>query len=156
MSQNDTPGVVYVREVMVQYRGPRRALADTIKHPRDAVRFALKVVTDDSREHFLAIYLDARHRPIAHSIVSIGTATAALVHPREVFQAGVLVGAVAIVLAHNHPSGDAIPSNEDRVLSERLQKAGEILGITVLDSVVWARDGGFTSLFDQSGEIGSR
>lgn len=151
MSQNDTPGVVYVREVTVQYRGPRRALADAIRHPRDAVRFALKVVTDDSREHFLTIYMDARHRPIAHSVVSIGTATAALVHPREVFQPGVLVGAVAVIVLHNHPSGDSDPSQEDRALSERLRKAGDILGIAVLDSIVWTRHGAFTSLFAQSG-----
>jgi DNA repair protein RadC len=154
MSRTETPGVVYVREVAIQYRGPRRQVPATIGHPRDAVTFVRKLVTDHAREHFVAIYLDGRHRPIAHSVVSVGTATSALVHPREVFQAGVLAGAVAVIVLHNHPSGDPAPSREDREIAERLRKAGDILGIRILDSVVWTTDGAFVSKLDEAGLSG--
>ncbi len=132
----------YIREVSVRYCGqPRKA--DAIRNPADVARIARRIVTDDSREHLLAMYLDARHRPIAYQIVSIGTATSSLVHPREVFQPAVLVGAAALVLAHNHPSGDPTPSREDYSISKRLKDAGELLGIALLDHVVWTRANGY-------------
>ena len=96
------------------------------------------VVKNDAREHFVVIMLDGRHRPIGYQVVSIGTATASLVHPREVFQAAVGLGAVALIIAHNHPSGDPTPSLEDREVTERLIRAGDLLGIRLLDSVVVA------------------
>ena len=100
--------------------------------------------------------LDGRHRAIAHSIVSIGTATATLVHPREVFQPAVLLGAVAVLLLHNHPSGDPSPSTEDRDITRRLAEAGRLLGITVLDHVVWTRESGFHSLREHApSDLGS-
>jgi DNA repair protein RadC len=94
------------------------------------------VIGNDAREHFLVLMLDGRHRPIAYQTVSIGTATASLVHPREVFQAAVGLGACGVIVAHNHPSGDPSPSREDRDVTQRLIKAGEVLGIRLLDSVV--------------------
>jgi DNA repair protein RadC len=106
------------------------------------------VVGGDAREHFVVLMLDARHRPIAYQVVSIGTATASLVHPREVFQAAVSIGAVAIIVAHNHPSGDPSPSREDREVTERLNRAGGVLGIRLLDSVVVA-DSGFHSIREE-------
>lgn len=153
MSEGSTQELVYVREVAIRYRGPRRAVAAVIGHARLAVAFACKLVTDDAREHFVALYLDGRHRPIAHSVVSVGTATATLVHPREVFQPAVLVGAVAVIVLHNHPSGDPTPSTEDHALSERLRQAGELLGIHVLDCVIWVRGGEFIS--ESSGTPGA-
>lgn len=154
MPEESTRELVYVREVAIRYRGPRLSVAAMIGHPKQAVDFARKLVTDDAREHFVAIYLDGRHRPIAHSVVGIGTATSALVHPREVFQPGVIAGAVAVIVLHNHPSGEPSPSKEDREIAERLRKAGEILGIRVLDSVVWTTDGAFVSIFDETGLSG--
>lgn len=142
--------IVYVREVAIRYRGPRLSVSAVIRRPEEAVAFARKVVTDDAREHFVAIYLDGRHRPIAHSVVSVGTASAALIHPREVFQAAVIAGAVNVIVLHNHPSGDPDPSKEDSEISERLKKAGEILGIGVLDSLVWTSDGAFVSITNQT------
>lgn len=147
--------IVYVREVAIRYRGPRLSAAP-VAEPKQAVAFARKVVTDDAREHFVAIYLDGRHRPIAYSVVGVGTASAALVHPREVFQAAVIAGAVGVIILHNHPSGDPNPSREDFELSERLKKAGELLGISVLDSLVWTTDGTFVSISTyQSGLLAS-
>jgi DNA repair protein RadC len=141
-----TKDVCFVREVTVRYRGRRLAASASIREPLEAVKFAQQIARDDAREHFIAIYLDGRHRPIAHSLVSIGTATASLVHPREVFQPAVLVGAVATLILHNHPSGDPSPSREDWEVAERLVRAGELLGIRLLDSIVWAGEGAFLSM----------
>jgi DNA repair protein RadC len=100
------------------------------------------------REHFVVFDLDARNRVIARRIVSIGSLTGVDVHPREVFKAAVINSAAAIVMAHNHPSGDPSPSRADLELTKRLYQAGEILGIIVLDHVIVA-EGGFVSLADR-------
>lgn len=92
------------------------------------------------REQFLAVMLDGRNQVLGFNIVSIGTLTSALVHPREVFKAAILSSAAAIVLVHNHPSGDPEPSAEDRALTERMKNAGELVGIRVLDHVVIGDD----------------
>jgi len=128
---------VFVREAIVRYRGRKVPTEPQISTPTMAVSIARRVVHDEAREHFTALYLDSRHRPIAHSVVSVGTATASLVHPREVFQAAVLTGACALLVLHNHPSGDVSPSGEDRAVTRRLAEAGQILGIRLLDSIVW-------------------
>lgn len=97
------------------------------------------------KEHFRALYVDARRRLILAETVSIGTLTSSLVHPREVFQPAVAHSAAALVVAHNHPSGDPEPSPEDLALTRRLRQAGEILGIEVLDHLVVGR-GRYVSL----------
>lgn len=92
---------------------------------------------DDRRETFMALYLNARHRPImAPYVVSVGSLNASLVHPREVFRPAVELGACAIIVAHNHPSGDVEPSGDDIALTERLKEAGDIMGIKVLDHLI--------------------
>ena len=93
------------------------------------------------REQFTCIHLDAKNRLISREVISIGHLTAALVHPREVFKGAILANAASVAFVHNHPSGDPEPSREDLDLTRRLVKAGEILGITVLDHVVIARGG---------------
>jgi len=130
-----------IREAVVRYRGPARRAGETMRAPADVARFVRALVGTDAREHFVAILLDGRHRPIAYQVVSVGTATASLVHPREVFQPAVGVGAVAILVAHNHPSGDPTPSAEDREVTERLIRAGQLIGIPLLDHVVVAERG---------------
>jgi DNA repair protein RadC len=137
-----------IREAVVRYRGSRRRVAEIIRCGADVARFIRGVVGGDAREHFVVLMLDGRHRPIAYQVVSVGTATASLVHPREVFQAAVSIGAVAVIVAHNHPSGDPSPSREDREVTERLNRAGEVMGIRLLDSVVVA-DSGFHSIREE-------
>ena len=127
---------VCIREAVVQYRGSRRRADESIRNPPAVARFIRGVVGSDAREHFVSILLDARYRPIAYQVTSIGTATASLVHPREVFQVAVGLGACGLIVAHNHPSGDPSPSPEDQTVTERLAKAGELIGIRLLDSVV--------------------
>jgi len=99
----------------------------------------------------MVLLLDGRHRVMSESQVSQGTLTASLVHPREVFRAAVRAAAAAIVLVHNHPSGDPSPSREDRDVTARLVAAGELIGIQVVDHVVVA-DAGYYS-FQEEGEI---
>ncbi len=139
-----------VREVVLEYRGRALRAPGVIREPASAVDLARRIVRDDAREHFLAVYLDGRHRPIGHSVVSIGTATASLVHPREVYQSAVLLGAVSVLLLHNHPSGDPSPSREDSEVTDRLRDAGRILGIRLLDHIVWTRHGSFHSFRENS------
>jgi DNA repair protein RadC len=88
------------------------------------------------REVFVALLLDGRHRFQGEIRVSEGTLTTTLVHPREVFAPALRAGAAAIILVHNHPSGDPTPSAEDAALTERLRQVGEVIGIRVLDHVV--------------------
>lgn len=139
---SSTEGVHMIREVAIRYIGARRRVAEKIASPAEAARYFRRRIHDDAREHFIALYLDGRHRAIADAIVSIGTATASLVHPREVFQPAIAVGACALLIGHNHPSGDPTPSAEDLEVTRRLAEAGRILGIVLLDHVVWTRDGG--------------
>ena len=106
------------------------------RHAGDVAGLARAFLKDDPRERFIAIYLDAKYRPIAVHDVSTGTATASLVHPREVFGPALQLAAAAIVVAHNHPSGDPTPSTEDRQVTDRLRQAGELLGVQVLDHLV--------------------
>lgn len=88
------------------------------------------------REQFLVCGLDARHCIIGVNIVSIGSLTLAIVHPREVFKPLILMNAAAWICAHNHPSNDPTPSEEDRQLTIRLKKGADLLGITLLDHLV--------------------
>ena len=88
------------------------------------------------RERFIVVPMDARHRPLGIFLVSIGSVSTSIVHPREVFLSAVVCQASAIVVAHNHPSGDPSPSSEDEAVTARLKEAGSILGITMLDHLV--------------------
>lgn len=94
-----------------------------------------------TRETFWVLLLDGRNRLRDELCVSVGTLTAALVHPREVFGPAVRGGAASVILVHNHPSGDPSPSAEDVELTRRLVQAGDLIGITVLDHVVVAQAG---------------
>lgn len=85
---------------------------------------------------------------MSYSIVSIGTANFAPVTPREIFQRAVLVGAIAIVLAHNHPSDSTTPSSDDHAITKRISEAGNILGIKILDHVI-VTDSHFTSFLEE-------
>ena len=93
------------------------------------------------REQFLVCGLDAKHCVIGVNIVSIGSLTLAIVHPREVFKPLILMNAGAWICAHNHPSGDPLPSPEDRVLTSRLRQGADLLGITLLDHLILTDEG---------------
>lgn len=109
-----------------------------IRSPQDACRAAIGI-RSASKEHFLTLYLDARNVLIHEEVVSIGSLNANIVHPREVFKPAISHGAAAIILIHNHPSGDVSPSQEDLKLTARLAEAGQLMGIEVLDHIIVAR-----------------
>jgi DNA repair protein RadC len=114
------------------------ALGADVPHPL-ALAKALRAIFDDlphDRESFVCVSIDARNRAIGFDVVAIGTMTGVEVHPREVFRAAILAGAVGICVAHNHPSGDPTPSPEDASLTQRLRDAGRLVGIPVLDHMV--------------------
>lgn len=138
MSETTQP--VFFREIETTYTGPQHKPIQ-IREARNVLAFLQSEIGAQAREHFVAFYLDARHNVIGYQIVSIGTATASLVHPREVFQPAIGIGACALIIAHNHPSGDAMPSPEDVQITERLTEAGKVLGIPLLDSLIIARNG---------------
>ena len=89
-------------------------------------------------EHFGVLLLDTKHNVLRTSLVSVGTLDASIVHPREVFGAAAAAGAAALVLFHNHPSGDPRPSPDDVELTRRLAAAGVLMGIDVIDHVILA------------------
>jgi DNA repair protein RadC len=93
-------------------------------------------VRDSKKEHLVAFYLDTQNRLLERQIVSVGTLTASLVHPREVFEPAVALRAGSVIVAHNHPSGSITPSPEDTEVTHRLKEAGVILGIPLLDHVI--------------------
>jgi DNA repair protein RadC len=101
-------------------------------------------------EVFLAVLLDVKHRPVRDERVSVGILDGSLIHPREVFAAAVRERAAAVILLHNHPSGDPAPSPEDREVTLRLREAGSLLGIPVLDHVIIG-DGAYFSFREEAG-----
>lgn len=90
----------------------------------------------ETKEHFIALHLDGKNRIVCFDRVSLGSLNQSIVHPREVFKTACLSSAAAILLLHNHPSGDPTPSREDREITRRLKEAGDLLGITVLDHII--------------------
>jgi DNA repair protein RadC len=97
-------------------------------------------IRSSNREHFVGFYLNSRNQVLRREIISIGSLNASIVHPREVFVPAIAVSAASLILAHNHPSGDATPSEEDLAITRRIHEAGRLLGIELLDHVVVARE----------------
>jgi DNA repair protein RadC len=120
-----------------------------VRHAGDVVGMLRAFHRDDPRERFAVVYLDARHRPLAVHTAHVGTADSAPVHPREVFGPALALAAVAVVVAHNHPTGDPTPSPDDRRITERLRQAGELLGVPLLDHIVLG-DPRYFSFADES------
>ena len=125
-----------------------------IRGPADVYRHFHPTLRHAAHERFLVVLLDGRHRVLRQELVSQGTLTASLVHPREVFRPALREAAAALILVHNHPSGDPTPSREDREVTARLRRAGEILGVPVLDHVVVA-ERGYCSLREDGGLDGA-
>jgi DNA repair protein RadC len=110
-----------------------------ISSPADTLPF-LTAIKDQQKEHFVCLYLNARNQLICQEVISIGSLSASIVHPREVFAVAISRSCASVLLAHNHPSADVTPSKDDIELTRRLVKAGEILGIEVIDHIIIGRD----------------
>ncbi|NOU99789.1 RadC family protein [Paenibacillus planticolens] len=107
-----------------------------IRSPKDAFELLEPDFRYLNKEHFTCLFLNTKNRVIFKEIISIGSLNAAIVHPREVFQAALKRCSASIVCSHNHPSGDSTPSPEDIELTRRLVSVGEIVGIEVLDHII--------------------
>jgi DNA repair protein RadC len=107
-----------------------------VRSPRDVFHLMQPYAAREVGESFWILALDSQHRVSAPTVITRGILNASLVHPREVFQAAILAGAVAIVLCHNHPSGDPTPSPDDRAVTDQLVAAGRLLDIPVHDHVI--------------------
>jgi DNA repair protein RadC len=127
---------VPVYKVTLVREGRVSCYQQQIRSSADASTLLHTYLADVDREHFAIILLNQKNRVVGVNTVSIGSLTASVVHPREVFKPAILSNAAAIILAHNHPSGQPQPSQEDRVLTVRLVAAGKLLGISVLDHVI--------------------
>lgn len=108
----------------------------TIHHSAGAADALRPFFAGLDREQFLVCALDAKHAVIGVNVVSVGSLTLSIVHPREVMKPLILLNAGAWICAHNHPSGDPTPSAEDRALTKRLREVGDLLGITLLDHLI--------------------
>lgn len=152
-SARNSPSLIedtFIRETRVSCIHSKQTLFK-IRSASDVATFVRSVLTDNSREHFVAMFLDAMHQVTAYSIVSIGIANSAPVTPREVFQRAIVAGAISIVVAHNHPSGSTLPSDEDHKVTKRLFESGALLGIKLLDHVVVADNEHYS--FSENGDL---
>ena len=126
----DVVTIQMVHERQLMYGGVR------LTSPGQAADAFKALVGDPDREIFCVLILDGKNRITSIHQVSQGSLNQSIVHPRETFKAAILANAAAIILAHNHPSGDTTPSREDKEITQRLKEAGELLGIRVLDHVI--------------------
>lgn len=107
-----------------------------VENTQEAAQMARRQLAGRKKEHFVLILLDSRHRVLKAAPISVGSLDMSVVHPREAFREAIAAGAAAILLAHNHPSGDPTPSPQDLDLTRRLAEAGRLLGIPVLDHLI--------------------
>lgn len=124
-----------------------------IDSPQKAID-QLTHIRDKKKEYFVVLYLNARNQLIHKETISVGTLTASLIHPREVFAPAILQHSACLILAHNHPSGDVTPSQEDKRVTTKLITAGDLLGIQVSDHLILTATS-YISL-KESGKLGKR
>ncbi len=109
----------------------------SIRSPEDVRKLLLERLRFEEREHFFTVLLNTKNHCLGIEEVSVGSLNSSIVHPREVFRAAIRRSAAALIIAHNHPSGDCTPSREDLEVTRRLTEAGRLLGIDVLDHVIF-------------------
>ncbi len=117
-----------------------------VSTPEDVVALCSTQLLGLDREHFWALVLSTKNRLLRMVEVSVGSLNASIVHPRELFKEAVRMSAASVVVVHNHPSGDPTPSGADLQLTRRLAKAGEVLGIELLDHIVIGDGGAHVSM----------
>jgi DNA repair protein RadC len=124
------------RRLLARHEGPLLQFRSS----RDVANYYMPIFAGKKREEFQIVLLDRKNRVMKNLMISQGSLTASVVHPREVFNPAIRESAAAIICVHNHPSGDPQPSQEDRVLTTRLAQAGQLLGIQMLDHIIVGRD----------------
>lgn len=111
-----------------------------IEKAKDVYDYFFPKIGHLQQEQFRILMLDTKNKILKEEIISMGLLDASLVHPREVFKSAIKESAQAVIVVHNHPSGDPLPSSEDEEVTQKLRKAGEILGINVLDHVIIGKE----------------
>jgi len=139
--------IVASRELLKRSK-PKSSSVVEIHKSKDIVPL-VSHIANKKKEHLIVIYLNTKNEVLAQEIVSVGTLNGTTVHPREVFEPAFLHNAASVALAHNHPSGDPTPSDEDYDLTNQLVEAGQILGIEVLDHIVIAQKGFKSILWEE-------
>jgi DNA repair protein RadC len=110
-----------------------------IRHPKDIYEFIKEKYSHYDQEVMLCVTLDGKHSVIACHVCTIGIKNKTMIHPREFFSCAISNGAVAVIACHNHPSGSSDPSDEDNQITERLKKAGKIIGIPLIDHIIFTK-----------------
>jgi len=118
-----------INDLAEEYTGKR------FTSPRDIFE-KFSYLANESKEYFLALHLDGKNRIVCLDTISVGSLNQSIVHPREVFKSSLLSSAAALVLLHNHPTGDPTPSSEDLSITRRLKEAGELMGVKVIDHII--------------------
>jgi DNA repair protein RadC len=127
---------ICVRDPARAFRPGPPAARPQVNRPEDAAALVVPLLEGRDREHCVMVALDAKHRLITVSTVSVGTVDHTFMAPREIYRDALGTGASALFLAHNHPSGDVTPSAEDRQVTRRLAQAGATLGVELIDHLV--------------------
>ena len=146
MAQIKGIGPAKATAILAAFEITKRALAvednnlPTINSAKDAVA-QLQELRTAKKEHFIVLYLNARNQLVYKETISVGTLNASLIHSREVFEPAVRNLAAQIIVAHNHPSGDREPSEDDLVITKRLVEAGKITGIEIVDHIIITKTG---------------
>jgi DNA repair protein RadC len=117
----------------------------------DVIKAVKPMIADQNKEFFIALYLNTKNGIIKQEVISVGSLSANVVHPREVFRTACVVSASSIIVAHNHPSGDPAPSREDIEITKKLAEAGKMIGIELLDHVILGQDRNYG--FKESGML---
>jgi len=133
---NNTWHIIPVYKCMLVKESNHDADSKSITNPAIAASILTEYLKDADREHFVVLLLNTKNKVVGINTVSIGNLNSSIVHPREVFKPAILASVAAVILGHNHPSGDSTPSKEDITITERLIEAGKILGIEVLDHII--------------------
>lgn len=128
-------GIKLFQAISERYAKEKISAKILMDSPRIVASYLQRKIGRENKEHFVILYLNTRNDLIVNN-VSIGTLNASLVHPREVFKEAIHSHAAQVIIAHNHPSGDPEPSEDDLTLTKRLVEAGKILGIEVVDHVI--------------------
>lgn len=123
-----------------------RCYRKIISTPNDCYNLISNFLKDMDREYFIVVTVDTKNIVTSININSIGNLNSSIVHPREVFKTAILSNSASIIVAHNHPSGNVTPSDEDIAVTRRLKESGSILGIQLLDHIIVGEDGEYISL----------
>lgn len=141
-------GIKAAFELASRYQARKLESLDRFTSPRQVFDYFHHEFRDRRKEYFLVLLLDGKNRIIRRVQISEGSLNQSIVHPREVFNPAVRESAAAVILVHNHPTGDPAPSSEDLAITRRLKEAGEIMGIKVLDHII-VGDGDYVSFSER-------